>query len=34
MKITETVQSKLDLAKQKQKEKNWSQKLELDVVLF
>ena len=34
MKITDTVQSELDLVKQKQKEKNWSQKLELDIVLF
>ena len=34
MKITETVQSELDLVKQKQKEKNWSQKLELDIVFF
>ena len=34
MKITETVQSELDLVKQKQKEKNWSQKLELYIVFF
>ena len=34
MKITETVQLELDFVKQKQKEKNWSQKLELDSVLL
>ena len=32
--IREIVQSELDLVKQKQKEKNWSQKLELDIVFF
>ena len=34
MKITETVLLELDFVKQKQKEKNWSQKLELDSVLL
>ena len=34
MKITETVQLELDFVKQKQKKKNWSQKLELDSVLL
>ena len=34
MKITDTVQSELDLVKQKKTKKNWSQKLELDIVLF
>ena len=34
MKITDTVQSELYLVKQKKKKKNWSQKLELDIVLF
>ena len=34
MKITDTVQSELDLVKQKKNKKNWSQKLELDIVLF
>ena len=34
MKITETVQLEFDFVKQKQKEKNWSQKLELDSVLL
>ena len=34
MKITETVLSELDLVKQKQKEKNWSEKLELDIAFF
>ena len=34
MKITETVPSELDLVKEKQKEKNWSEKLELDIAFF
>ena len=34
MKIAETVPSELDLVKQKQKEKKWSEKLELDIAFF
>ena len=34
MKITETEQLELDLVKQKQKKKTWSQKLKFDIVFF